>query len=469
MKIASVAWLRRTGRWVGVIVIVLVIVVGFWHVGLEVSAQPYGPRYDVLRASSLTIDGDLSDWPQVSDILLAASNASRHLFSYPSPMDASSHIRFLWDEDYLYVAISVTDDRLVADSDPIWEDDAFEVGLDGANDLKPWGADDRQFTVAADGRIAKEGVPTSDVQAAVRRRIDGWDAELAIQASLLDQPRFRNWQMIPFNLGLIDDDLGGNADAYMTWQGTRTWAVEETWGALRLLPDVVLAPTPGPTPSPTPPGSTITLQDGFGQYDGTHDTSISQWAPDVNLGGASTIQVRSNEIFSVLLRFDLEALPEHARIKRATLSLFAVDRTNPQGISMLLYSLQRPWKEHEATWRLARNGDPWMKPGASGPGDRSAFPVASVVASRLDDWISIDVTSAVQAWIDEPGTNDGLILVGEHDGSVAYRFHSREAEGDAVPYRPQLIISYWEPTPTPVPIVPPTPTPQRIFMPLIRR
>ncbi len=465
MKTAPVSWPRRTARGVGVVVAWLMIAVGLWHIVPVVSAQPYGPRYDVLRASPLTIDGDLSDWPLVPDIPLAASNASSHLFSYPSPMDASSYTRFLWDEDYLYVAISVTDDRLVADSDPIWEDDAFEVGLDGANDLKPRGADDRQFTVAADGRIAREGAPITDVQAAVRRRIDGWDAELAIPASLLNQPRFRNWQMIPFNLGLIDDDLGGKADAYMTWQGARTWAVEETWGALRLLPDAAVAPTPGPTPSPTPPGDTVTLQDGFGQYEGTRDTFISQWDPDANQGGASTIQVRSNEVLSALLRFDLEALPDHARIKRATLSLFAVDRTNPQGISMWVYTLQRPWEERQATWRLARDGEPWTKPGASGPGDRSAFPFASAVASRLEDWTSIDVTSAVQAWIEDPEANDGLILVGEQDGSVAYRFYSREAEGDAAPYRPQLIISYWEPTPTPVP----TPTPQRVYMPLIRR
>ena len=467
MKTAPVSWPRRTARGLGVVVTWLAIAVGLWHVGPEVSAQPYGPRYDVLQASPLTIDGDLSDWPQIPDIPLAASNASSYLFSYPSSMDASSHTRFLWDEDYLYVAISVTDDRLIADSDPIWEDDAFEVGLDGANDLKPRGADDRQFTVASDGRITSKGAPTKEVQAAVRRRIDGWDAELAIPAPSLNQPRFRNWQMIPFNLGLIDDDLGGKADAYMTWQGARTWAVEETWGALRLLPDAAVAPTPGPTPSPTPPGDTVTLQDGFGQYEGTRDTFISQWDPDANQGGASTIRVRNNEVLSILLRFDLDALPDHARIKRATLSLFAVDRTNPQGISMLLYTLQRPWEERQATWRLARDGAPWTKPGASGPGDRSAFSLASAVASRLEDWTSIDVTSAVQAWIEEPDENHGLILVGEQNGSVAYRFYSREAEGDTAPYRPQLIISYWEPTPTPAPTA--TPTPQRIYMPIIRR
>ena len=160
------------------------------------------------------------------------------------------------------------------------------------------------------------------------------------------------------------------------------------------------------------------------------------------------------------MAFDLATIPQDVRIKRATLSMFTADRTNVQGFFAVVYPLLRPWSEVEATWMRARLGQPWQLPGANGANDRGFDPIYTQAIERLDGWVSFDITQPVQSWASEPITNYGLVIRGSTGNSVAYELLSSEqADTDLLLYRPELIITYWQPTPTATATVTSTSTP----------
>ena len=360
----------------------------------------------------------------------------------------------------LYFAVAITDNALVADSAKVWEDDAFEIALDALHDHLPGGVDDHQYTTTVDGRTADFGSPDDSYIAAVQTRIDGWDLEVALPVGNFGLARFTSGKVMGLNLGLIDDDTPGDADTHLLWESDRTWQAMPDWGQIKLVENNVPPITPEPSLTPTPNGETVTLQKDHQNYQGTDDTYIQEWDSNQNFGAANTFTVRSNGIASSLIHFDLTSIPEHARIKAATLSLYSVDRSNPQGVFGVVYRMLRPWEELGATWLQARSGAPWEVPGAVGSGDRDSDPITTQIIDKLENWASFDITKLAQLWVDNPDQNLGIMVHGATGGSVAYDFVSREVVGwENEPYRPELIISYWEPVPTATPTNTPTATP----------
>ncbi|MGQ9567657.1 MAG: sugar-binding protein [Anaerolineae bacterium] len=206
-------------------------------------------------ASPPAIDGDLSDWPEGGEVVLnrytAAYVADRVV---PSPNDASAVLQAGWDPNTLYLAIRVTDDRVVTDSADPWHDDEIEVGLDGLHDHKKTSlGDDHQFTFNPDGRVTDFGVPFAGTVAASRRDASGWTVEWAIPASAIGIGPLRSNRLMGFTWGLHDDDDGGAWDSYLVWEGRSTNSSDATYGHLLLTGSASWAtPTPGPTPTATP-------------------------------------------------------------------------------------------------------------------------------------------------------------------------------------------------------------------------
>ena len=169
----------------------------------------------------------------------------------PSPTDNSAELRALWTGTHLYFAVFVRDDAIVNDSPQVWQDDEMELAFVGAYDGDPEGGDTHQYTVNADGRITDfgiSGVPVP-IEAAAVAVPGGWNVEARIPATHLFgfNTTFTANKVLAFDLGLHDDDDGGNWDSHMIGAGDGTYY--QAGGLLRL--DDVIAPTPVPTSTPT--------------------------------------------------------------------------------------------------------------------------------------------------------------------------------------------------------------------------
>jgi hypothetical protein len=143
-----------------------------------------------------------------------------------------------------------------------------------------------------------------------------------------------------------------------------------------------------------------------------------------NFGTATTITVGSSGSVG-LVQFDLTQLPAGltaAQIQRATLTLF-LDHINTGGsVNIDTVSASTPWSESTV------NGNSGISPGVAVN--------TSVPVTTLNTFITADATSAVQAWITTPGSNNGFMITGNAGTSV--QFDSKENMGTSHP--PMLTI-----------------------------
>ena len=185
------------------------------------------------------IDGDFDDWNLNAGVLLDATTASTVRptdVPPPAPADNSARIWAAWDNSVLYIAARVWDDVLVSDSSAVWHDDELEFGFDTALDGE-FGPDDHQITVNADGRVTDLGsiyLDDTELPRAIQVLSDGYQVEMAIPLAILEPPGWGAGWTAGFNIGLHDDDDGGNWDHYLIWQGSSTNSQAGDFGRLVL-------------------------------------------------------------------------------------------------------------------------------------------------------------------------------------------------------------------------------------------
>lgn len=96
------------------------------------------------------------------------------------------------------------------------------------------------------------------------------------------------------------------------------------------------------------------------------------------------------------MRFDVSTLAPGMVVDSASLALWVIEGgSNGNSLKLDAYRLLRPWRQGQVTWNL-----PWDAPAAS----------TLLTPADVGHWISLDLTTLVQDWINAPGTNWGLIL-----------------------------------------------------------
>ena len=174
----------------------------------------------------------------------------------------------------------------------------------------------------------------------------------------------------------------------------------------------------------------------------TLDTSIHSLG--VNPRGSATILAgtRHNLVRDRgLLRFDLSSIPTNAIVENAELRLKVVMAPrSPAASTFYLHRLLKPWGV-AANWTDATNGVPWATPGGQQGIDYVTNGVGGTFLFGSSDYGfgSTKLFADLDAWIKNPATNHGWILIsdGEGTGGSARHFGSSESTTP-----PELAVVY---------------------------
>ena len=184
------------------------------------------------------------------------------------------------------------------------------------------------------------------------------------------------------------------------------------------------------------------FQEGYGGYHGATDTHLDSSQPTRNFALNGSLLLTTNWSKVGLLRFELGSLPTGSRIIEARLELLTAG-TSGNYACVSAYPLLRPWNHAQATWVDRTSGQAWSQAGAAGVGTDRAAQATDVrqFVNGSEVRFTIDLTAAVQAWVDRPADNWGVVLSLERTAtSVYYNIYS--SDYPTVSKRPRLLVTY---------------------------
>lgn len=226
-------------------------------------------------------------------------------------------------------------------------------------------------------------------------------------------------------------------------------------------------PTPAPLPcvgTPEPGAILLVLQQGV-DYQGAEDTWFNFDDRGTRQADEWFMRVGYRQHYSGLIKYDVSLVPRGSRIVCAALSIFA-ERWSGGALDVGSYIVKRPNSVPDATWTWATSLITWQMGGCNGPEDRFLTPESTVRVHTIYHWYDLDLTRAVDGWVNGWLDNNGVSLqaVDQFDTDTVWFTASEDAE---VTIRPKLVILYvppagFEPTRTATP----TRTPTRTTTPL---
>ena len=184
---------------------------------------------------------------------------------------------------------------------------------------------------------------------------------------------------------------------------------------------------------------TLTFRDGVDGYTGTRDTKLMSTSPDMNYGSEPELEIDSSPPRSALLFWDLTAIPSGSIIQSVELAVYIINRS-PN--SFEFYQIFKPWIEAEATWNSYAAGQSWEVPGADGAGDRDSVVLGSLTGPKGPATVSLNTSGVevVQSWVNDPATNNGMIIMNYVSSKNGLDFSSRER--GTLSDRPGLTVTF---------------------------
>jgi len=254
---------------------------------------------ECLRGTPDAIDGDLSDWdllaltPAVLDVEEQLNSGQT---SWSGPDDLSGEFYLLWDDENIYIAAIVKDDKLSMNKTggDIWNADAIEIFFattDAIPTTSPpstihyqygFNANDQRWNWCnMDGTT---NVEPAYLQIASSETADGYICEAAIAYGEILSLDFSVGNTIGFH-PVIDDTDDTDREIQMTWTSREAHNQSEGYGHL-LLSDK--GATPGFSSSPIPKNGALveatwaTLGWKAGEFAASHDIYLGVDFDDVN-------------------------------------------------------------------------------------------------------------------------------------------------------------------------------------------
>ena len=184
------------------------------------------------RAAAVVVDGKLDEWPALPFEVVRPAQIYRR-DEWSGPEDASFRFGVRHDDQNLYIAVAVRDDRVIRKhGQPTYEQDAVAVWLDARPDparsqsRSGWYERHRDFismiVAPKDEQEAMQVMETESVPKGVRCACvatgDGYVLEAAIPAPVLDQRQGGPWKAFRLNVGAYDADLPEGGYGSIWWQ-----------------------------------------------------------------------------------------------------------------------------------------------------------------------------------------------------------------------------------------------------------
>ena len=159
----------------------------------------------------------------------------------------------------------------------------------------------------------------------------------------------------------------------------------------------------------------------------TQDTFLASSKPNTNYGTNASLALQSGT--TTLVQFDLASLPNGvsaSQLNKATLRLFVSGLTNAGSFDVFL--VNGGWNEGAATYSNRPTSG-----GAIASG-------VSIGASARNSFITVDITSALSAWLSGSQPNNGIAIVPSLSSPISVTFDSKEATNTS--HEPQLLYSF---------------------------
>lgn len=183
-------------------------------------------------------------------------------------------------------------------------------------------------------------------------------------------------------------------------------------------------------------------------YAGSVDTKIAAKKATTNYGNDAKMTIDGNPDEAGLFKWNVSAIPVGSTVQSVAIE-FNVTASSKD--SYEVYALQRAWDELSATWQRYAIGQNWSTAGANNAADASAAVLGQLSATSKGTYrINLNAAgvAAVQAWINDPSKNYGIII---KDYAVAKAVEIATSEASTASQRPKLIINFTDPAPVNAP------------------
>ena len=179
------------------------------------------------RETPAIIDGDFSDWGPLAFNIREPSEIDVDASSWMGPADCSWRFGVEIDDEYLYIAVDVTDERQIYLGAVAWAQDGIEVRVDGRPDpARSLGRDEHKVFVAIspgqtlDDMILgdRETMDQMGVRAIGIPTPTGHAYEMAIPLSYVVELQGPDWRQIRINIAVDDFDEETGPLAQLWWQ-----------------------------------------------------------------------------------------------------------------------------------------------------------------------------------------------------------------------------------------------------------
>ena len=184
-------------------------------------------------AGPVVVDGDLGDWEDLAFHVREPADIEVDADSWTGPDDCSWRFGVEYDDDNLYVAVEVTDDRRIYLGANAWSQDGLELRVDGRSDPErsrsrgQYGltSENRVLVAISPGErleemflVAPAELDSLGVQAVGIPTPAGHAYEVSIPLGYIEHRQGQDWRRVRINIAVDDFDEKTGPLAQLWWQ-----------------------------------------------------------------------------------------------------------------------------------------------------------------------------------------------------------------------------------------------------------
>jgi len=196
------------------------------------SLSPVRKQYIKPAEEKISLDGDLKDWPGLPHQGGAESTIGNSKSEYQGDFDSHFDFNVCYDDENLYLGMSVWDDKVEADhKKSIWDQDAVQVNIDprplmtSANNRKKSNSQNKYFHLLASPSLNKNQEPLikqpenlpEGTRLVTKKTLEGFSLELSIPLEYIESLGGVDWETLRLNLTYFDRD-GKSPRSWIWWK-----------------------------------------------------------------------------------------------------------------------------------------------------------------------------------------------------------------------------------------------------------